>query len=484
LIASNDAKRAARLHKSPDSGRFFVTIPNAESAESETARPLVDASDPTAPAPPAERATVWLLSAIYGAFYFCRTNISAALPGIQKLAEDGGLGLSNQQTGSIQAISKITYGVGQLFNGQLSEYFSPRWLLAIGMFGSAGLNVAFAQSVRFETLYLIWALNGYAQSLGWTPVVRVIGNWTPALRRGRAIGIVGMGYQVTLGLTYLVASYSAQFMGWRGALYAPAAILAAMGVAMLLFLKDAPGEPLAVAPDRLPGGSVPKTAAALSDVSSSARPTSAVRRAIETIVLTLSNPGLWILGVTLALLNACRYGFVDWGISHLVDVQKSELGAAGLKYGVFAIGAVAGSFLTGWATDRFFGGRRAPVISGLMVVLAILTVLYHWAASTSGTATVVLLVLIGFCVFGPQVLLVGTAPADLARRGTPAAAAGFVNFLGYMGAAAGDYITGYYKQESHGGWRVAIYIWAGWALAAAFTSAMLWNARPQTQATK
>jgi sugar phosphate permease len=450
-----------------------VTIPIVESAETEALLPEAPLLDDSAAPAPGERATVWMLSAVYGAFYFCRTNISAALPGIQKAFEEGGLALSSTQTGSVQAISKITYGVGQLFNGQLSEFFSPRWLLAIGMFGSAALNVMFAQSVRFETLYLLWAINGYAQSLGWTPVVRVVGNWAPAARRGRAIGIVGMGYQVTLGLTYLVASYSAQWYGWRGALYVPAAILAAGGVLMLLVLKDAPvtGRPTAR----------PDTRGPLQSSAAYGNPQrqSAAWRVIETIALTLSNPGLWILGVTLGLLNACRYGFVDWGISHLVEVQESGLGKAGLQYGVFAVGAVAGSFLTGWATDRYFGGRRAPVISGLMVLLAMLTLLYHWAASNSLTATVCLLVLIGFCVFGPQVLLVGTAPADLARRGTPAAAAGFVNFLGYMGAATGDVITAYYKQEAHGGWRTAIYIWAAWALAAAFTSALLWNARPQ-----
>lgn len=430
---------------------------------------------------PGERATIWMLSGIYGAFYFCRTNIAAALPGIQKAFDEGGLALSGTQTGSIQAISKITYGVGQLFNGQLSEFLSPRWLLAIGMFGSAGLNILFARSVRFETLYLLWALNGYAQSLGWTPVVRVIGNWTPATRRGRAIGVVGIGYQVTLGLTYLVASYSAQWLGWRGALYVPALILTAAGACMVLFLKDAPPAPRpAKAPERTreSQSALPLESDALQG-SRSEPSQPMIRRIVETIALTLSNPGLWVLGITLGLLNACRYGFVDWGISHLVEVQESGLGKAGLQYGVFALGAVAGSFLTGWATDRYFGGRRAPVISGLMVLLAILTLLYHWAASNSLTATVCLLVLIGFCVFGPQVLLVGTAPADLARRGTPAAAAGFVNFLGYMGAATGDLITAYYKQEAHGGWRTAIYIWAGWALIAAFTSALLWNARPQ-----
>jgi hypothetical protein len=87
-----------------------------------------------------------------------------------------------------------------------------------------------------------------------------------------------------------------------------------------------------------------------------------------------------------------------------------------------------------------------------------------------------LLVVIGFCVYGPQVLLVGTAPADLAHRGTAAAAAGFVNFVGYMGAATGDVVTGYYSAPEHGGWQLAIYIWAGWAFAGAAITALLWNA--------
>jgi sugar phosphate permease len=86
----------------------------------------------------------------------------------------------------------------------------------------------------------------------------------------------------------------------------------------------------------------------------------------------------------------------------------------------------------------------------------------------------VLLVLIGFCTFGPQVLLVGTAPADLARKGTSAAAAGFVNFMGYIGAAlAGDVATGYVYENY--GWQRAIYMWAACAFIAAIFAGLLWN---------
>jgi hypothetical protein len=116
------------------------------------------------------------------------------------------------------------------------------------------------------------------------------------------------------------------------------------------------------------------------------------------------------------------------------------------------------------------------VICLLMVLLGVLTLSYDAVVRSSIVGTLLMLVVIGFCIYGPQVLLVGTAPADLAHRGTSAAAAGFVNFMGYMGAAGGDVITGYYSDEAHGGWQFAIFIWAGWAFAGAMVTGVLWNA--------
>ncbi len=418
---------------------------------------------------PGEQQLIWTIWLTYGAFYFCRTNISAAVPGLQAPVGEGGMGFSGDQVGLILASLKITYGLGQLVNGQLSERMSPRLLLAMGMFGSAALNVVFGLASGFYFLLFVWAINGYCQSLGWTPCVRVVGNWIAPHRRGKAIGLIGTGYQLTLGLTYIVAGQAADLLGWRGALYAPSLLLALAGVVMLMSLRESPSDHRA--------GEVTDRANPPSGTSRSG----AVRRTAsfwENIVLTVSNRALWLLGISLGLLNACRYGFLDWGLAHLTEVQESGVGAAGLKYVVLPVGAIAGSYLAGWATDRFFGSRRGPVICILLLLLGALTIAYESVTRTSVWATVLLLGVIGFCIYGPQVLLVGTAPADLARRSTSAAAAGFVNFIGYMGAAAGDIVTGHYKMPEHGGWQVAIYIWAGWAFAAAFFAALLWNAAP------
>src|SRR6187402_1506977 len=126
-----------------------------------------------------ENRVVWTLWLTYGVFYFCRTNISAAVPGLKAAPSLGGLGLGAEEVGWILASLKIAYGLGQVINGQLAERISPRVLLALGMFGSAALNVLFGFGTGFYFLLFVWATNGFCQSLGWTPCMRVMANWVP-----------------------------------------------------------------------------------------------------------------------------------------------------------------------------------------------------------------------------------------------------------------------------------------------------------------
>ena len=417
---------------------------------------------------PAEFTVLWTVWWTYGAFYFCRTNISAAVPGLKESVADGGMGLSPVQIGWILASWKIAYASGQFLNGQFSEQLSPRKMLAIGMFGTALLNVLFGFGEALYFFLFVWACNGYIQSLGWTPCVRVLANWFPVERRGKVIGFVGTGYQMTAALTFVVAGQAASSFGWRGAMWVPAIIMLASALIMLVFLEERPGADDA-SEQSDDGLSYPKL---------QNDPRNSV---LHNLCLTLTNPALWLLGISLGLLNACRYGFLDWGLTHLLEVQGEQLKdqepdvfKAALKYSVLPLGAIAGSYMAGWATDRFFGSRRAPVTCLLLLALSGLSLAYDPVARTSVSATLVLLVLIGFCIYGPQVLLVGTAPADLARKGTSAAAAGFVNSMGYVGAASGDVVTGWALENY--GWERTIYLWAAWALAAAVTTGMLWNA--------
>lgn len=391
---------------------------------------------------------LWVLWLTYGSFYFCRNNLGVALPGIE--AE---LHYTKTQLGTVLMALKLAYGVGQFVNGQLAEHWNPRKLLALGLLASAALNVLFGWATALYMLTFIWACNGYVQALGWPPTMRVAANWFPSLKRGRAIGVIGTGYQLCGALTFVLAGWAAERFGWRGALYVPAILLVLSAVHMLMFLKEAP--------DADHPMSVPHHAA------------SSPRSVLTNLGVTLSNPSLWLVAIALCLLDACRYGFTDWGVTHLKEVGHDSVGSAAFKYAVLPCGGIAGAYLAGWLTDRYFHGRRAPVIFLLLLALGFLALAYddviHWGLG----ASVLILFLIGFCIFGPQVLLVGTLPVDLARRGTAAAAVGFVNFMGYMGAAAGDKATGHLAQDY--GWPFAVRFWAACAFAGALVIAVLWN---------
>lgn len=406
---------------------------------------------------PGQTKVLWVLWLTYGSFYFCRTNLSAALPGLGKE-----LGYTKADMGTVLMALKLAYGLGQFINGQLAERFSPRKLLAVGLLASAGLNVLFGFATSLYFLTFIWACNGYVQALGWPPTMRVAANWFDTVHRGRAIGIIGTGYQLCGALTFLVSGWAAHHFGWRGALFVPAGLLVASAVHMWFLLEEKPangagGEAAAVKRAAGGGGSF-----------------------WHNIGITLSNPALWLVAIALCLLDACRYGFTDWGITHLIEVQGASVGAAAFKYAVLPFGGIAGAYLSGMATDKFFGGRRAPVIFLLLVMLGILAVSYNTVLHWGMVASVATLFFIGFCIFGAQVLLVGTFPVDMARQGTAAAAVGFVNFMGYMGAAAGDKVTGN-LATSHG-WHFAVWFWAGCAFVAAAVIAFLWNARPKKEA--
>jgi sugar phosphate permease len=166
-------------------------------------------------------------------------------------------------------------------------------------------------------------------------------------------------------------------------------------------------------------------------------------------------------------------------LAHLTEVQGSSVWKSAAQYAILPAGGIAGALFAGWCTDRFFAGRRAPLIFCNLLLLGVLTYFYDGVTRQSSTGTVVILFWIGFAIFGSQVLLVGTAPTDLARAGTAAAAAGFVNFMGYIGAFTGDTITGYLKK--HYNWETAINFWAWVALAAALVILLLWRVGPHTK---
>lgn len=406
--------------------------------------------------------TLFVLWATYGSFYLCRVNVGPAVPSMRQ-----SLGLGAIEISLVLGAVKLGYAMGQFVNGQLTERFGARRILGVGMLGSAVVTMLFAIAPSVpgvSTVNVMIALafaNGWFQAGGWPPTVKIAARWFPVEHRGRTMGILGTSYTLGSAVAFFVVGglLDAAHGAWRFAFVVPGLLLAASFVHTYLRLREAPPEPVAGAVD------VRLERLTLRD----------------SFLATVGNRYIWILALGLFGADAVRYGFLDWAPSHLAEVQHTGALSAAAKTAVFAVAGAAGTLTSSWATDRFFQSRRAPVCALLLVAVAVLTVAYRGVVALGTGPTVVCLALVGFGIYGAQILLVGTAAQDFARRGATAAAAGFVDFMGHVGAFSGDVLTGFLRK--HYGWAGATAWWAFAAAVAGLLVATLWRAKPAPPAT-
>jgi sugar phosphate permease len=448
-------------------------------------------SDPLAAARVRTLVVLWTT---YGSFYLCRANFGPVRSSMQSA-----LGLSAVEMGLVLGSVKLGYALGQLVNGQLTERLGPRRILTAGMIGSAVATLLLAASPALagaplvggaasvlaggvasmvgagtnasSVLGVLLALafaNGWFQAGGWPPCVKIAGSWFAVQRRGFTMGVLGTSLTIGSALAIAIVGFLLWAVGgWRVAFVVPALMLLASLAHTATRLRESP--PSDIGGPSETGG----------DASTGARePSPAPTRLPLRVALwaTIGNPRIWVLAFGLFGVDAVRYGFLDWAPGHLSEAQGSGAWASAMKTAVFPLAGAVGALSSGWLTDRFFEGRRAPVCAILLGAVAALTLAYRVVVGMGAAPTIVCLALVGLCLYGAQILLVGTAAQDFARRGATAGAAGFVDFVGHTGAFSGDFVTGLMLKRH--GWAGAIAWWASAAFVAAALVATLWNARP------
>ena len=413
--------------------------------------------------------TIWFT---YGSFYLCRANMSFALPGLT--AE---FGYSKTLLGLLGTSLFIMYSIGQFINGQLGDKFGARKLVFTGMIVSAALNIVFSFSTAFAFMLVVWGLNGYFQSMGWSPQVKTMANWFTVKQRGKWMGFMGSCYQIGNAYSWLLASFIAANYGWRAIFWVPSIIFLISSIHFVTRLRNAPEEvglpPIEQLRVMLDGGEAPKKAIDPAD-GPVCTPTVDEHMGFKhTVSVCVTNPRIWGVAVAFFCLDIIRYGFFYWAPVYLIEAQGASISSAGLKIAVLPLAGSAGAIITGWATGRFFQNRRAPVICMCLFGLAIFSYLFLIAPPGAWVWSLFCLAVIGFCTYGPHVLMVGHAAQDFAGRKAAASAAGFIDGFGYLGAAMTGIFTGWLVENY--GWSAGFYYWIIAALVAAVIMLALWK---------
>jgi OPA family glycerol-3-phosphate transporter-like MFS transporter len=412
-----------------------------------------------------QRRIFLILWITYASFYIGRVNISVALPGM--MAE---FGWTKADVGAIGTALFWAYAIGQFINGQLGDKFGSRVLITVGLTVSALMNLLFGFSQAIGVMIIIWAVNGYFQSMGWAPTVKTLANWFPPRMRGKLSGRLGTSYILGGAISVALAGFITARFGWRATFFVPVVILLVSAIHWYLRARNSPESAGLPTLEELEGEATPTEG---KEISSEDK----YLGLRYTLKQSLGNRVVWIMGFGLFFVNIVRYGFLTWAPTYLFETQKAGIDKAAYSSLIFPLAGAVGAIFAGWATDRWFQSRRAPV-AGIFLFMTGIAAWGYRAIDLENQWFLGLITLaaIGFFVFGAHVLIVAAAPMDFGTRKAASSATGFIDGMGYLGAGLQGIGTGLLVDRW--GWTAGFAFWIVCAFLAAGVMIVLWKYKP------
>ena len=406
----------------------------------------------------------------YGLVYTCRLALSV----VKKPLIDGGI-FTPEQLGMIGSARFYTYAFGKLTNGFLADHANLKLFFAVGVLGSAFLNLGMGFSTVMWTSVLLWALNGWFQGFGAPSGAVAMASWFSNRERGRIYGIWSTAHAIGEGLTFVGVAAVVALWGWRAGFWVPGLMCIFVAGALYLLMQDRPrtmGLP-AVADwkdDHWSGSE---------GADSKKEGTWATQRSI------LKIPAIWVLALASASIYVTRYAINSWGVLYLQEAKGYSLLQAGSVISVNTLAGIIGAVAFGFSSDKLFKARRPPtnVIFAILELLG-LGMIFFGPSGRPAFMTVAFFIY-GFGLTGLVTSLGGLFALDIAPKRAAGAAMGFIGVFSYLGAAIQDQISGYLIGQGstivdgvrYYDFSNVIVFWVGSSVVSAILATTLWRVK-------
>ena len=377
---------------------------------------------------------VGALCATYGLLYLGRVNISVVLP-IMAVELDVG----RAEIGILGTVFFWTYGIGNFVNGEIGSHVSPFRVVGLGLLITALVNLAFGFQTSLLVMLVLWAVNGFAQSGGWPPIVRILAERLDPSQIKRVSTVIPISYVIGIVVTWTLTGAVATGANWRVAFWLPGLMLLLTAALWWKAGIDAPKSAL--------------SGIRVSRIVSEAR-------------------GVTFALVVSALAGFVRNGSIIWLPTYILDSQLIADNLVGAVAALTQVVAIPGLLL---AHRRVTGTNQVLATAGHMLGAAGLAFLLLTVTSDFLSLAVVCLAMM--LLGGGFGMVTSSMPLILAPPGRASSVAGTLNMMATLAGGLAGFSIG--ALEEHGGWGAVFGLWGIMLLLAA---AVTWRRRHEEEA--
>ena len=366
----------------------------------------------------------------YFSTYIGRLNYSAAMT--QMIDEAF---VSKVQGGLIGTAFFACYGVGQFFNGFIGDRVSPFKMIFGGIVFSGLSNLCMAISPSIGFMYLIWGVNGLAQSMIWSPIMRIFSQLLPIERRFKACVHINSTVAIGTLCAYLLSTLLLGISSWKS-------VFVVAGI--FLFLVSI-----------LWGGYALKNRQQFV-LEESIVEDKKTEKSTGLVPILIAS-GVFMMLVPTAIHGMLKDGITSWFPSYLVENHNLMPTISVLLTTILPLFNLTGAYFASWLNNKL--NRRDLQTAGFMFFLSGLSLaLLAIFGETSIILAISLTAIATSCMFGVNAIMVSILPMYFGNIGLASTVTGILNSATYIGCAISMGLFGM-MIDSYS-WFITIVVWS------------------------
>ena len=170
-------------------------------------------------------ALIWLCWLAYTCSYIGKVNYSANITQIIDFYKIG-----KDDAGLVGTFLFFSYGVGQFVNGFLCKKYNLKWMIFASLMTSGAVNLAVALTPSFVIVKYLWLINGFALSVLWPCVIRLLSESLSKKYMAKATVIIGTTVAAGTFAIYAASALFASFDAFKLAFYTAAVVMPAVAI--------------------------------------------------------------------------------------------------------------------------------------------------------------------------------------------------------------------------------------------------------------